>query len=162
MAQVKQNNDNAGGGREALDFQRFYNESEAMFLAGGKLPEIAKQYGVSLDRLKEWHKKYFWAKKLSATLESPKSIGAMLRENLRKQTQALVGKGDLKVTDVEEIAKITSCIQKIEGCGVNVLAVTMEVLMGFSAFIRKNIPDRDQYQLVSSWVQEYLRSLADV
>jgi hypothetical protein len=86
----------------------------------------------------------------------------MLRENLRKQTQALVGKGDLKAADVEEIAKLTSCIQKIEGCGVNVLAVTMEVLMGFSAYIRKNIPDKDQYQLVSSWVQEYLRSLAEV
>jgi hypothetical protein len=162
MAAKKQEGDSAGGGREALDFHRCYNECESMFLAVGTLAEIAKQYGVTLQRVKDWHKKYLWAKKLSATLESPKSIGAMLRESLRKQTQALVGKNQLKVEQVEEIAKITTCIQKIEGAGVNVLAVTMEVLMGFSTYIRKNIPDRDQYQLVSSWVQEYLRSLADV
>jgi hypothetical protein len=148
--------------REQIDFQRCYNECEAMYSAGSELSEIAKQYGLTLKRLQGWQKKYLWDAKRQAMLESPKGIGAMLRENLRKQVQQQVGAEQLDLAKVEEITKITKCIKEIEGCGGDFFAAAVEVLRDFSVFIRKNIPDRETYELVSSWVQEYLRSKTDV
>jgi hypothetical protein len=159
---MKRGDDSNWTDREQIDFQRCYNECEAMYLAGSELPEIATQQGVTLKRLQGWHKKYVWDAKRQAMLESPKGIGAMLRENLRKQVQKLAGGDQLKVDQVEEITKITKCIKEIEGCGGDFFSATVEVLRGFSAFIRKQISDRETYHLVSSWVQEYLRSLTDV
>lgn len=148
--------------RKQIDFHRCYNECEAMFLAGNDLPAIAERYEVSQARLEEWREQYFWDRKLAAMLTAPKGIGAMLREKLRQQVQAQLEADQIDGAKVEEITKLTKCIKEIEGFGVNVLAATVEVLQGFSVFIRKNISDRDTYSLVSSWVQEYLRSLADV
>lgn len=133
-----------------------------MFLAGSELSEISKAHKVTVQRLQAWKKKYRWEAKRQAMLESPKGIGAMLRENLRKQVQQQVGAEQLELAQVEEITKLTKCIKEIEGCGGDFFAAAVEVLRDFSVFIRKNIPDRETYELVSSWVQEYLRSKTDV
>lgn len=145
-----------------MDFGRCYNEAEGAFLAGGSIPAIAARYSVSIERLRGWMEKYCWEAKKSAAITNPRDIGVMLREKLRKQVEACMSAPELDVVKVEEITKLTLLITKIEGAGGNILAAMVEVLRDFSRYLRENIGDRDQYHLVSSWVQEYLRTKADV
>lgn len=161
MARGKKD-DSKWADRERMDFGRCYNEAEGAFLAGGSLEAISARYSVSLDRLQGWAKKYCWEEKRSAAMTNPRGIGAMLREKLQQQVEKCMAEPELNVEKVEEITKLTLLITKIEGAGGNVLAAMVEVLRDFSRYLRENIGDRDQYHLVSSWVQEYLRTKADV
>lgn len=145
-----------------MDFGRCYNEAEGAFLAGGSIPVIATRYSVSIERLRGWMEKYCWEKKKAAAMTNPRGIGAMLRDKLQKQVERAMEAPELNVEKVEEITKLTILINKIEGAGGNILAAMVEVLRDFSRYLRENIADRDQYHLVSSWVQEFLRSKTDV
>jgi len=159
----KQVDDKNWADRDRIDFHRCYNEAEGYYLAGLTLEEIGQRLSLSLERLDGWEKEYEWKKKRAAVMTSPRGIGTILREKLQRQVEVLAsGNGVLEVDKVEEITKLTLLITKIEGAGGNILAAMVEVLREFSRFLRANIGDRDQYHLVSSWVQEFLRSKTDV
>ena len=85
----------------------------------------------------------------------------MLREHLRVQVQEAMEKKELNTEKLEEIGRLTGLISKIEGGPVNLLAATLEVLKGFSMWFRKKCDNTEEYNLVSGWIQNYLKALTD-
>jgi uncharacterized protein YjcR len=159
----KREDDKNWADRGRIDFHRCYNEAEGYYLAGLSLDEISERLSLDLERLRDWEKEYQWKAKRAAMITSPRGIGAMLRERLQRQMEKMsASTGDLEVDEVKKITELTLLINKTEGAGGNVLAAMVEVLRDFSRYLREHIGDRDQYHLVSSWVQEYLRSKTDV
>ncbi len=148
--------------KERIDFNRCYLEAEGMYFKGDGLKEIGVRLGLTEKRLEGWEKEYGWVAKLEALMEAPRGIGEMLRENLRRQVAGQVGQKNLKVEEVKAIAELTNLIAKIEGAGGNLLAATIMVIRDLSGYIRANCSDRDEYHLVSNWLQGYLRSKTDV
>jgi len=148
--------------RDQNDFYRCFNEAEELYLIGCDLETISKQLRVTVERLQNWKERYIWDRKKAAVMETHRGIGAMLREHLRKEVEATLAKPDVSPEDLENIGKKTALISKIEAGGTNLLAATLEVLKGFSVWIRKNCDGQEEYNLVSAWVQNYLKALTDV
>jgi hypothetical protein len=148
--------------RDQIDFHRCYNEAEELFLLGQSLESIASQLSVTVDRLSGWSGKYGWPEKLVAMMTSPAGIAAMLREQLRKEVQVAVTQSRLDLEGVERISRLTVLINKIEDGGFNFLAAASTVIRRFSHYLRSQCSDREEYHLVSTWVQNFLRTLTDV
>ncbi len=148
--------------RDRMDFFRCFNEAEGLYLLGYSLREIEARLQVLPDRLTAWAEKYQWQAKREAMMVSPKGIGAMLHEVLQKQMQELIVKDALTVEEVEKITKLTTLIKKVEAQGGNFFAAAIEVMRAFSVWFRKNCDHRDEYHQVSTWIQNYLRTLTDV
>jgi hypothetical protein len=148
--------------RDRLDFYRCFNEAEDLYLIGCSLETISDRVKVTVKRLENWKERYVWETKKAAMMETPRGIGAMLREHLRVQVQEAMEKKELNPEKLEEIGRLTGLISKIEGGSANILAATLEVLKGFSVWLRKQCENADEYHLVSGWLQNYLRVLTDV
>jgi len=141
------------------DFYRCYNDAESLYLAGVELPEIATRLGVAIERLVRWFDEYQWTQRRRALMEVPRGVGAMLREQLRRQVEAQMGPEKLlAIKNVEEIARLTKLIANIEGEGAPKEAATIEVMREFSAYVRKEAPDREEFYLLASYIQNYLRT----
>jgi hypothetical protein len=115
-----------------------------------------------MERLGVWSEKYGWQSKLVAMMTSPAGIAAMLREQLRKEVQVTVAQGKMDLEAVERITRLTALINKIEDGGFNFLAAASTVIRRFSHYLRSQCSDREEYHLVSAWVQNFLRTLTDV
>jgi hypothetical protein len=144
------------------EFHRCYNEAEELFLLGKDLSEISDTLKVTVERLQTWNEKYDWPTKLVAMMTSPAGIAAILRERLRKEVQVTMVRDKLNLEQIEQVSRMTTLINKIEDGGFNFLAAASMVLRRFSSFLRQNISDKDEYHNVSTWVQNFLRTLTDV
>lgn len=147
--------------RDQIDFHRCYNEAEELFLLGQSLESIASQLNVMVARLEGWAEKYGWRAKLVTMMTSPSGIAAMLREQLRQEVRVTVTQGKMDLEAVERITRLTTLINKVEGGGFDFLAAASVVIRRFSVYLRGKCSDREEYHLVSTWVQNFLRTLTD-
>lgn len=162
MGRTERANSENWGDKQRIDFFRCYNEAEDLYLEGWSLPEIAKHHNLLEMRVFQWCDKFQWERKREIMMSAPNGIGAMLREKLRKQVEAALGDDKLETENVEEISKMTKLINQMDGGKVEFQAAAIQAIQNFAVYLRKMCSDRDEYYLVSGWLQNYLRSVTEV
>jgi len=147
--------------RDRIDFLRCYNESERLYLSGLGIEEIGKKLGLSEERLSKWCMEYSWERRRHALMESPRGISVLLRNILRSKMQELMEGGSLDSEAAKELGDLSLQINKIEGIGGDRLAIAIYLIGDFTKYLRERCAERDEYFLVSSWMQSYLKLLME-
>jgi hypothetical protein len=143
------------------EYVKFYDTAEQMFLSGMEIKAIADELMVNEKKLYRWRKEGSWEAKRQAALENPKTIGEMLREVLRSKVSNILQAGDISVGEAEELAKISTLIEKIEKESYQFMTAAVEVMRNFTDYIKVKCSDQEEYMLISHWVQGWFRSLKE-
>lgn len=133
-----------------------YEEARAMFLLGHKLKDIAVALGITERQVARWRSEHEWIKQKESMLENPRHIGEMLREVLRNKVNKILVEREMTSEEVDEIAKLTTLIEKIEGSGYQFMAACIEVLKHFATFVKQRDTENIDYEPISRNIKEFL------
>jgi hypothetical protein len=141
--------------------QLYFEEARSLFLAGKGLEEIRELLPVALATLQSWHQEGQWEEKRRQVLVSPRWLGEAFKGILREKAGRLLVKGDLKTSELEEITKIITLIDRLCSQGWDLRAATLEVMERFSEFLRARVRDQEELKRISLRMQEFFRKLEE-
>jgi hypothetical protein len=139
----------------------YWEDAQALFLAGKELEEIKDLVPVALQTLKRWHEEGQWEEKRHQVPVSPRWLGEALKGVLREKTGRIIRKGDLKSQEVDELTKVVTLIDRLCSQGYDLRAAALEVMDRFSDFLRVWVTDQEELKRISFRVQEFFRQLEE-
>jgi hypothetical protein len=139
----------------------YWEDAQALFLAGKELEEIKDLVPVALQTLKRWHEEGQWEEKRHQVPVSPRWLGEALKGVLREKAGRIIRKGDLKTQEVDELTKVVTLIDRLCSQGYDLRAAALEVMDRFSDFLRAWVTDQEELKRISFRVQEFFRQLED-
>jgi len=145
-----------GGKRE-----KFLEEARSLYLAGKSLEEIQAVLPVALTTLRRWGKDGQWEEKRRQVATSPRWLGEALKGVLREKAGRLLAKGDLLPAEVEELARITTLIDRLTSQGWDLRAAALEVMERFIEFVRERVDDPEEIKRFSGWLHQFFRRLEE-
>jgi len=139
----------------------YWEDGQSLFLAGKVLEEIQELLPVALSTLKKWHQEGQWEEKRRQVPVSPRWLGEALKGVLREKAGRLIVKGDLKTTELDEITKLVTLLDRLCSQGWDMRAAALEVMDRFIEFLRGWVKDQEELKRISFRVQEFFRQLEE-
>ncbi len=139
----------------------YWEDAQSLFLAGKGLEEIRQLLPVALSTLKQWHQEGQWEEKRRQVPVSPRWLGEALKGVLREKAGRLIVKGDLKTTELDEITKLVTLLDRLCSQGWDMRAAALEVMDRFIEFLRGWVKDQEELKRISFRVQEFFRQLEE-
>ena len=136
-------------------------DAQSLYLAGKDLEEIQELLPVALVTLKRWHQEGRWEEKRRQVPVSPRWLGEALKGILREKAGRLIIKGDLKTTELDEITKLVTLLDRLCSQGWDMRAAALEVMDRFIEFLRGWVKDQEELKRISYRVQEFFRQLEE-
>jgi len=139
----------------------YWEDAQALYLAGKDLKEILELLPVALVTLKRWRQEGRWEEKRRQVPVSPRWLGEALKGILREKAGRLIIKGDLKAPELDEITKIVTLLDRLCSQGWDMRAAALEVMDRFIDFLRGWVTDPEELKRISYRVQEFFRQLEE-
>jgi hypothetical protein len=136
-------------------------DAQSLYLAGKNLEEIQELLPVALVTLKRWHQEGRWEEKRRQVPVSPRWLGEALKGILREKAGRLIIKGDLKTTELDEITKLVTLLDRLCSQGWDMRAAALEVMDRFIEFLRGWVKDQEELKQISYRVQEFFLQLEE-
>jgi len=137
----------------------YYDQAEGLYVKGGHTIEgISQILPVSAKTLYEWRQYGDWATQKRAHLASKRNVADILRARLAEKIGELET-GDFTAGDVDEIAKISATIDRIERQAYDLRAAGVEVMTRFGKYLRAHVEDVGQLQEMSKHIQGFFEWL---
>jgi hypothetical protein len=139
----------------------FFNEAERLYVAGYTLDTIREHLPepVSLPTLSRWKDKGGWGEKRRQALASLRNVADILMEVLEEKIVALRQERGLNAGDFDAIAKATASIERLKKGAYDLRTVAVEVMGKFTEWLRKNLTDQEELNLVAKKLQAWFKSL---
>jgi hypothetical protein len=139
----------------------YWEDAQALYLAGKELEEINDMLPVTLNTLNCWHQEGQWEEKRRQVPVSPRWLGEALKGVLREKAGRILESGELKTQEVDELSKIVILIDRLCSQGYDMRAAALEVMDRFSDFLRNWVTDQEELKRISFRVQEFFRALEE-
>jgi transposase-like protein len=140
----------------AEDIQR----AEEMYVRSGRnTVEIAREFGNSVKTVEAWCRHGEWVRKRKAWMTTPRTAAVTLRENLHKRMEAVCASGTILEEEAKEVERISKLVDRMEREGYQFNAAAIEVIWAFTAWVRQQAITDEEYMVVSSWLEAWLRRI---
>jgi hypothetical protein len=139
----------------------YFEDAQSLYLAGKGLEEIQELLPVALTTLKHWHKGSQWEEKRRQVPVSSRWLGEALKGILRGKTGKMLGKGDLKPQELDELTKLITLIDRMGSQGMDLRTAALEVMDRFGAFLRGWVTDPEELRRHTMMMQEFFRKLEE-
>jgi len=137
----------------------YYDQAEALFVKSGhSIERISQLLPVSAKTLYEWRQYGDWTTQKKAHLASKRNVADILRDRLAEKIAALES-GNFSAGDVDEIAKISATIDRMERNAYDLKAAGVEVMGRFGKYLRATIKDPNHLQEISRHIQGFFEWL---
>ncbi|MGC2433427.1 MAG: hypothetical protein WA433_06570 [Desulfobaccales bacterium] len=145
-----------GGHRE----NSFPNRAERLFVQEGRtLAEIASRLSMDLTTLLRWQKKGDWDKKRGALLANPENLAERLRLALGKMLDDLENGEELDPKAFNSIARAATAVKNLDRGDYDLKAAGLKVMEDFTRFLKEQMGDPGELQLIGSRIRAWFRSL---
>ena len=138
----------------------FQNRAERLFVQEGcTLAEIASRLSMDLTTLLRWQKKGEWERKRSALLANPENLAERLRLALGKMLDDLENGEELDPKAFNSIAKAATAVKNLDRGGYDLKLAGLKVMEEFTRFLKEQLGDPGELQLIGSRIRAWFRSL---
>ena len=114
-------------------------EAARLHAEGFTLADIGRTIGVSPSTVKRWKKKGDWRRENRPGAD--RRPAEILRELLNSKIREL--DGSLTSADVDEIAKITASIERLERGEPDLKGAAVEVMNRYAGYLKERLPQAD-------------------
>jgi hypothetical protein len=138
----------------------YQNRAERLFVQEGRtLAEIASRLPMDLTTLLRWQKNGEWERKRSALLAEPENLAERLRLALGKMLEALENGEELDPKAFNSIAKAATAVKNLDRGDYDLKAAGLKVMEDFTRFLKEQLGDPGELQLIGSRIRAWFRSL---
>ncbi|MBM4274581.1 MAG: hypothetical protein FJ134_09015 [Deltaproteobacteria bacterium] len=139
----------------------YFEDAQSLYLAGKGLEEIQDLLPVAAATLKRWHLEGQWEEKRRQVPVSSRWLGEALKGILREKAGKMLGKGDLKPQELEELTKLITLIDRMGSQGWDLRTAALEVMDHFSEFLRGWVTDPEELRRITTMMQEFFRKMEE-
>ena len=138
----------------------YHDRAKSLYMKGRTFKEIELTLPVSRKMLQTWKREGDWEKRRDFRMLPNRRASDILRDRIEEKIQEL--DKNMMSADVDEIAKITAIIERMESRGGNLMGAAIEVMGEYALFLRGKISQKEtarQAELVRSFFEHLEENL---
>ena len=141
---------------------RYYDEAHSLFITGTELEKIIETVPVSLSTLKKWQSVGVWERKKELVTEHPKFIGEALKGLVKQKVKKLLSsKDEINLSNIEELNKILSLIERLEEHSWDERAAVVEVMSLFGNFARRQVGEKEDLKNLAKLMEKFFQEMEE-
>ena len=132
----------------------YHDRAKSLYMRGSTFEEISRALPVSRKTLQTWKREGDWKKRRDFRMLPNRRASDILRDRIEEKIQEL--DKNMMSADVDEIAKITAIIERMESRGGNLMGAAIEVMGEYALFLKSTISAQEmarQAELVRSFFE---------
>lgn len=154
--------------KKKLNYQKksekdqYYDEAHSLFITGTELEDIIETIPVSLSTLKKWQSVGAWERKKELVTEHPKFIGEALKGLVKQKVKKLLeSKDGINISNIEELNKILSLIERLEEYSWDERAAIVEVMSLFGNFARRQVGEKEELINLAKLMEKFFKEIEE-
>jgi len=145
-----------------IEEDRYYDEARSLFITGTELEKIVETVPVSLSTLKRWQAIGVWERKKEFVAEHPKLIGEALKGLVKQKVKKLLSNTDgINISNIEELNKMISLIERLEEHSWDERAAVVEVMSLFGNFARRQMGEKKELINLAKLMEKFFQEMEE-